>query len=230
MFILIYSMLAKEMAVMKYKYKRMIIVSCMVMMFIGMVTMSVGKSENSVENKQYEDELTRAKTQEFEKDSIQKINSLIEGYLDAQVKCDLEKLSLYVNDINYYSFAELKKKLTYVEYFDNISCYSIEGYEEDTYVVYVYREYKLENIDTLIPSVVLNYVTKNDSGEYVVYTGDVPKETNDFIMATEENPSVLDLIDLVNNKIEQIKSEDKDVEKLFEELDIATTTVEKGDN
>lgn len=214
---------------MKFKYRKTMLIGCFAMMFIGMITMTVGKSDNSDTDEKFKKELNRAKTQELQKDEYPKINDLIEKYLKAEVNGDLDELSLYVNDIDKYSYGELNKKLAYVEYFDNVSCYTIDGYEEDSYVVYVYREYKLKNIDTLIPSVVLNYVCKNSSGEYVVYTGEVSKETNDFISATEENPSVLDLIDMVNSKIESIKKKDDDVKDLMEQLDLVVVNVESGD-
>ena len=81
----------------------------------------------------------------------------------------------------------------------------------------------MTGIDTLIPSVVQNYVCKNEAGNYVIYSGDVSEETNEFIKATEKNPSVLELVDLVNNKIEQIQEEDEAVKVLIEQLDEAGT-------
>lgn len=202
----------------------------MCMMFIGMLIMSVGKSiDNGDTTDEYKQQIERALSAALEKDKYPEINSLIENYLIAQVNCDLDALSLYVNDISNYGFEELQKKLTYVEYFDNISCYTIEGYDADTYVVYVYKEYKLKGIDTLIPSVVLNYVCKNSDGNYVVYTGEISSATNDFINATEKNPNVLELIEMVNSKIEKIKKDDEEVKMLLEQLDLVAINVENGD-
>lgn len=203
---------------MKYKYRKLIIICSLVMMFVGMVVMSVGHSSDK-EKANLDDQMERARTELIEKDGVVEVNNLIKNYLDAQVECNLDVLSLYVNDIRTYSKSELKKKMSYVEDFKNVSCYSIKALEEDSYVVYVYREYKLENIDTLIPSIVLNYVCKNDAGELVVYNGDISKDTNEFIKQTELNPTVLDLVDVVNNRIAQIKEEDNEVRHLLEQLD-----------
>lgn len=210
---------------MKFKYRRYILFSCMLMMFVGMVIMTVSKPKNEEKNISALSEETenRAMTQPLEKDKHPKINDLVRNYHNAEVNNDLNALELYVNDINNYSFEDLQKKFAYVEYFDNISCYTIEACEEDSYVLYVYREYKMTGIDTLIPSVVQNYVCKNESGQFVIYSGDVSDETNEFIKATEKNPSVLELVDLVNNKIEQIKKEDEAVKVLIEQLDEAGT-------
>lgn len=214
---------------MKFRYKRFMIVCCAFTMIVGMLVMSVAEPKKDNNDAEYNENIERAKTTQLEKDKYSKVNDLIRNYLDSEVKCDVENLALYVNDINQYSFEELQKKFSYVEYFDNISCYTIDGYYDNTYVVYVYREYKMKGIDTLIPSIVQNYVCENNQGNLVVYSGDVVKEVKDFIKATEENKSVLELIDVVNNKLEQVKDEDESVKSLLNQLDEVTGSVESGE-
>ena len=53
---------------MKFKYRKTMLIGCFAMMFIGMITMTVGKTGNSDTDEKFKKELNRAKTQELQKD------------------------------------------------------------------------------------------------------------------------------------------------------------------
>ena len=55
-----------------------------------------------------------------------------------------------------------------VKRYENISCYSIEGPEPDSYVIFPYFELKYREAETLMPQLTWAYVTKQEDGSYVM--------------------------------------------------------------
>lgn len=216
---------------MRFKYKRIIILSSMIMMIVGMLLLSVRKPDKVVtSDKDIEERIAHAMDCELEVDKYPKVNGLIKNYLNAEVNCDIDTLKMYVNDIEKYSLADLQKKFSCVEYFENIKCYTIDGLRENSYVVFVYREYKMQGIESLIPSVVQLYVCENESGELVVYSGNVDYEVSEYIKNTENNKYVLELVDMVNNKLEQLKKKDNSVKDFLDKLSNAADDASSDEN
>ncbi len=204
---------------MKLKYRRIILFIIIFTMGMGMVTFSIGVDNKEQSRMLTDEQIESAKTADLVKNDNKEVMKLIENYNKAKLEGDADKFALYVNDESKVSKEELEALNTYMEGYENVDCYIIDIPVEDHYVVYVYREYKMKNLDTLIPGVVRQYVCPNDKGNLVVYSGEVEDSIYDFIENTRENPEVKKLINMVNNKIEQIKEEDATVKIFLDKLD-----------
>lgn len=97
---------------------------------------------------------------------------------------------------------------SYVESYSNIKTYSKQGPTEDSCVVYVCYDGKVQNIDTLVPSLTQFYLKKDAEGSYVITdpTGDQAAES--FIEETRKSTEVQNLIDTVNKQCEDAKNSD----------------------
>ena len=188
-------------------------------MGVGMITFSVGVDNEKETRILTEEEIESAKTADLVKNDNEAVMNLIENYNSAKLAGDADKFALYVNDEAKISKEELDAFNTYMEGYENVDCYVIDMPIEDNYVVYVYREYKMKDFDTLIPGVVRQYVCPDKNGNLVVYSGDVEDSIYDFIENTKENPEVEKLINMVNNKIEQLKEEDAKVKIFLDRLE-----------
>lgn len=89
---------------------------------------------------------------------------------------------------------------SYVESYSNIKTYSKQGPTDDSCVVYVCYDGKVENIDTLVPSLTQFYLTKDADGNYIISdpTGDAKAES--FIEETKASDEVQKLINTVSEE------------------------------
>lgn len=133
--------------------------------------------------------------------------TVMTSYYAAKTNKDLEtlkKLDPSIDD------TEEKANLdsSYVESYSNIKTYSKQGPTEDSCVVYVCYDGKVQNIDTLVPSLTQFYLKKDAEGSYVITdpTGDQAAES--FIEETRKSTEVQNLIDTVNKQCEDAKNSD----------------------
>ena len=133
--------------------------------------------------------------------------TVMTSYYTAKTNKDLETLKKLDPSIDE---TEEKANLdsSYVESYSNIKTYSKQGPTEDSCVVYVCYDGKVQNIDTLVPSLTQFYLKKDADGNYVITdpTGDQAAES--FIEETRTSTEVQNLIDTVNQQCEDAKNSD----------------------
>lgn len=204
---------------MKLKYRKIILFIILFTMGMGMLTFSVGVEDTKDSKVLSEEQIESAKSAALNKNENKEVCDLIKNFTDAKINGDVDKLALYVNDVSNISKDELDVPTTYMEGYETVECYIIDIPVEDNYVVYVYKEYKMKGIETVIPSVVRHYVRPDDNDNLVIYSGDVEASIVEFINNTRQNPEVEKLINMVNNKIEQIKKDDVVAKAFLDKLD-----------
>ena len=94
--------------------------------------------------------------------------------------------------------------------FDNITTYSKDGPKDDSWLVYVYCECRVDGVDTGIPTL-LNplVVVTTDSSDLVIASD--RSEYADFINESNASAGVQKLIDDVNRQYEELKSSNSQV-------------------
>lgn len=212
---------------MKIKYRLMIIFIILFTMGMGMITFSVGVNDVETTKVLTDEEIESAKTAPLVKNDNKEVENLVENYIDAKLNGDVDKLALYVTDGTDISKDELDVPTTYMEGYETIDCYVIDIPIKDNYVVYVYKEYKMKGIETVFPSLVRHYICPDDKGNLVIYSGTVEASVVKFINNTKENPEVVSLINMVDNKVEQIKEEDPVAKAFLDKLDEVVTEGEE---
>ncbi len=133
--------------------------------------------------------------------------TVMTSYYTAKTNKDLETLKKLDPSLDE---TEEKANLdsSYVESYSNIKTYSRKGPTDDSCVVYVCYDGKVQNIDTLVPSLTQFYLKKDAEGSYVITdpTGDQAAES--FIEETRKSTEVQELIDTVNKQCEDAKNSD----------------------
>ena len=105
----------------------------------------------------------------LEKDMNQAIGTLVSAYFDAVQNCDVEALSALVDSTDSISTEQLQAEREFVEGYQNISCYTLNGPTEGTYVVYVSYDMKFLNVETPAPCLIRLYVCTNAEGGLYIF-------------------------------------------------------------
>ena len=109
----------------------------------------------------------------LEKDGNQAVNKLVNDYFTALQNCDVEALSGLVNSSDSISAEQLQAEREFVENYQNIACYTLNGPSDGTYIVYVAYDMKFLNVGTAAPCLIRLYVCTNDQGALYIYNQDV---------------------------------------------------------
>lgn len=103
----------------------------------------ISSVDNSVSEENEEQGLT--------KNTDEDIDELVNKYYTAISSCDIESLQECVDDIGDITAESLEAMAQYIEAYENIECYVKPGLDDNSYIIYVYYENKILNIDTLAP-------------------------------------------------------------------------------
>lgn len=221
---------------MKFKYKKIILGITMGTMAIGLVTLSVSnKNSSSTTNVEKVIEATGSAdvsltatipiatpdvlTAGLKQDAYPEVNELVKKYFAASVKGDVDALAQIVSESDKIDKSVLEKKYEYIEDMKNISCYTIDGAEEGSYIAYVYYEVKFVDIDTLAPGMIRLYVCTAEDGSLSIFISAVDDEIQNYIDQSANNPQVVELIRTVNTKLEEALSSDKKLKDFNDKLE-----------
>ncbi|BCN31693.1 hypothetical protein [Anaeromicropila herbilytica] len=232
---------------MKLKYKKMILAVTVSAMGIGLITYSIGTSvsnrsdkspkitsESKIkDSKEDTDQVADTKSNskstkssktgttastELVENAYPEINTLVNKYLEASLKADMDTLKTVMTDTSVVDVKELQKKAEYIEGYKNISCYTKPGPVEGSYIVYVYSEVKILNIDTLAPGLTRLYICTAEDGKLYIFSSEYDDQTKDYIAQTEKDAKVIALIDNVNKKLAAAISSDADLKAFVDKL------------
>lgn len=220
---------------MKFKYKKIIIMITMCTMCIGVVTISLSTPKESTKKVSTENLETSDKNQptaqvtqsaknskdsksKLTRNGNKKINTLVNAYLDATLKCDMEELEKLVTQISNIKEAELKVKQSMMEEYQNVECYTIDGVNKGEYLVYVYWEIKFKDVDTAPPGLMRYYVVTDSSGALKIENGLVQQEVQDYIKKMDDSAEVKEMAEKVNYNFEEAISKDENLRELYSKL------------
>lgn len=153
----------------------------------------------------------------LKKDSDKKIVKLVKDYFDLGLKNDIDGLKKIHTDKSLIMKEEIKAKYKYVEDVKNIECYTMDGPEKGSYLVYIYSEFKFKDIKTLAPGLSRLYVTETKDGDLKIFNG-ADAKINEYILKADKEAEVQALVDKVSVKLEEALSKDADLKKFNEEV------------
>lgn len=149
---------------------------------------------------------------EVQQDKISEINTLITNYYTALVAGDVTTLSTLVDDSADVNQNQIEKGI--VESFNNISCYTVKGLEEDTLVGFVYWEVKFVNTETLAPGIDTFYFIKDDdTNSYIIKT--ISDGEKSYINTITQNEQIKALFEDTNNKFNTAVNSDEQLKKVY---------------
>ncbi len=216
---------------MRFKYKKLILMFTIAIMFIGLGTFSLvapsidfsigntdkGNNTNISSGSNSNAQSVVANMSESEIKSA--ISSLVEGYLDAKQRVDINKLAEYVSDADRLDNKRLVAEAEYIEEYKNIECTIKKCPDEGTYRVYTYYDVKVYDIDTLVPSLTALYVKTDSSGNFKIYLGTIDNETQEEITKLDNSEEIKKIADSVQKRLEEIVSSNEDVRDFYEMLE-----------
>lgn len=151
-------------------------------------------------------------------DAYDEINDLISRYFTGLANGDMELVAGTVDVLTEEEKLTIDKKKDYIESYDNISCYTKKGLEENSYVVFAAYEMKIYNIDTPAPGIMALYVCTADDGSMYIFNGDASEELTDYVLQLASDEEVAAVIADVDARYQQLVAENEDLGKFADTM------------
>lgn len=194
------------------------------------------ESEDGTENDSEEKTVESEKVSDYtlKQDEMPELTALIQSYCQAKTDCDPEALEQLfgVSDLSEAQIAAEREKMELVKAsikaYKNISCYSIEGAETDSYVIFPYFEIQYRKAKTLMPVLTWGYVKKNEDGQYRMVK-ELSEAEKKYIQTISEREDVQELQSQVKDAGAQAISEDEVLKQVYESAGSSEVTIGKNE-
>lgn len=221
---------------MRFKYKKLMFAASLGVMLLGMVLFSTGNSFGSNQKVKDEKKTVTEQTNNVTGTAVKsgtgtaisngvlmknitpEINTLIADYFNARLAVDENKIAELVDDINYAGISKLPVIVKDIESINNIECYTLDGPEENSHMVYAYSEVKFKGVDTLASSLDGFYVRKDETGKFKIILSPLSDEVQKIIDADSERDDVTSLISDVNTKLANEITADKKLADMLNKI------------
>ncbi len=164
----------------------------------------------------------------LEKNAYPDINAVVTQYMEASVKADMETLEVIVSEVDKLNQKELKRRYEFIENIKNIDCYTLPGVDEGSYIVFVYHESKLVNIETMAPGLIVLYVSEASDGNMVIMLDPLDDMITKEIAVALKREDVQSLIKTVNDNMQQAMAKDANLKNFEEKLEQAVKDKQEG--
>lgn len=213
-----------------------------VVVFIALVAAAVGISttigkntqsseaaalvESTVAASETEEETLVVPDEPLEEDAYAEVNAVVKKYYQAMADGDMDTLLSIATGLSEKEQIKIAKKSEYVESYPTVTCYTKKGPAEESYIVYAYYEVKLVDYETLTPGMNALYVCKNEEGAYYINGETQSDEVINYCEIISAQDDVVDLINTVQVKYNEVKTADAGLSTFLDELpDILTAAV-----
>lgn len=162
----------------------------------------------------------------LKEDAYPEINSVVKKYYQAMADGDIDTLGSIMTGLDEKDEIKIVKKSEYVEGYPTVTCYTKPGPQEDSYIVYAYYEVKLKDYESLTPGMNALYLCKDDAGSYYINGETQDDRTIAYCEMISAQDDVVDLVNTVQVKYNELKSTDVELSEFLAELpDILTAAV-----
>lgn len=150
----------------------------------------------------------------LKKDADPELVTLIHDYYTACANAAIEDLEMLAEPLGENEKSYIKTFSDFYEEYKNITCYSVNGETEDSYLVSVCYDLKFKDIDTQAPGMDFFYVERNGKGK--LYINNIYSSYNFNFMEETLDPNLYALI-LDYEKSDDVTALQKDVETRYEQ-------------
>lgn len=158
---------------------------------------------------------------ELKKNAYPEINELMNTYFKALADGDIEtvKKIMILGDGETFEKKEenMKSEGEYIEAYDNIDCYTKNGPEENSYVVYVAYDIKFLQMDTLVPGLARLYVVADEDSNFCIYSP-YSNEVEAYMDEVDKSEDVIILTREVDEKMAAALETDNKLKAFIETL------------
>lgn len=148
-------------------------------------------------------------------DVVPEITELMNQYFNAVSACDMETFMHLFTSRDTSQTEEFRKRFEkekeYIEGYQNISCYTTKGLDENSYAAYVYYETKFIGVETPGPALVLVYAVKCEDGQYRIYDETVSPELEEYLAQVSMNEDVHLLVAQVDRQLTEAMEADAEL-------------------
>ncbi len=206
-------------------YGKYIIMAVIAILVVVVVIVVVGKlKKNGSEKKETVIDVSSSSEESqggsLEKESNAAVNQLVKSYFDAVQNCDVDALSKLVDSTENISAEQLQAEREFVEGYQNISCYTLNGLIDGTYIVYVSYDMKFLNVETAAPCLIRLYICTNDEGGMYIYNQELGTDNEVAAYMEEVNgrEDVKALMQEVDNRLTEAMAADEALNALVTKL------------
>jgi len=155
------------------------------------------------------------------------INELILDYRAAFGSGDIDALANIYNMEEVIDADIIVKTANIIKGYENTTCYIKPGDVNNTYVVFIYDELRIADIEPLIPNLDYVYVMQQEDGSYYIYRGEYDKATGKYYYSNEIQAHIEQLIseeDIkalytdVNERFAKLREEYEDLENFIQKI------------
>ena len=162
----------------------------------------------------------------LEEDAYAEVNAVVKKYYQAMAEGDMETLLSIATGLDEKEQIKISKKSEYVESYPTVICYTKKGPTPDSHIVYAYYEVKLKDFETLTPGMNALFVCKNEDGAFYINGETQGDDLIDYCEIISAQDDVVDLINTVQVKYNEVKAADVELSRFLDELpDILTAAV-----
>ena len=183
------------------------------------------KSKDQEEKDEKENKEDELKEDEYEENVQPEVQELMSTYYNAYAVGDVKKLDSITESLSDMEKSYIKMINKYVESYDDITCYTKEGLEEDSYMVSVTFNMHFHDVEGGLPDMDFFYIRSNDADElyidnlYSSFNREIKEqkteeEIDKLIKVFEEGEDVQQLSKEFQDKYDQVVKEDKALKKM----------------
>lgn len=157
----------------------------------------------------------------LEENSHASIDRLMEEYCESIANGDVEKLEKLVDVLTDEEKEKIQARSNFIEAIENINCYTKNGPEPDSYIVFLCYDMRLINIKTLAPDIVCLYVSgKDEDGDRYIHYGDAgeDEELQAYVMELENDPEVKALYEDVSARYQEAMENDEMLREYIQDI------------
>ncbi len=153
----------------------------------------------------------------LEENTHSSIERLVEKYCASIANGDVETLETIVDVLTDEDKESIRNRAKFIESFNNISCYTKDGPEEDSYIVFICYDMKLINVETSAPDILCLYMPMGPDGRYIHY-GNVDESMQEYVTKLEQDPDVKALFDDVRTRYQAAQESDKMLAEFIQKI------------
>lgn len=147
-------------------------------------------------------------------DAYPDVNALVTSYFTAKADGNVDALRETVSVLDDAEAESVTKMAEHIESYQNITCYSKNGPETGSYVVYACYDIKFINVETMAPSLTLLYVCTAADGSLYVNNGEWDAAAESVINEFNSGADVQGLISQVETRYNEALAQDEKLSNL----------------
>ncbi len=146
------------------------------------------------------------------KDGYDFVNKAMTDYLNALASNDQSYLKQNLFSINSNELDNIEVKSKYIDFYDNIVCYTQQGYEDESFYVYTTYDIHFIGYETPVPGIIGLYYAKDSTGVYRIFKKNhmSPEVIANFYIAYMQQ-DVQDIYNQISLKYNETLESDEDI-------------------